>query len=218
MRRELAFYARFVSTGTAGRIAPIGCRRRIDAYRIALAIVIAACAFDTDWTNLAATCDVAHDRHAAARRRRRARRTARNIAASAAAISATARAATGCACAKPQFVESSDELTTKRARAGEPCQTREKYAGRRSLERRSIGVRGRHANHSTLTGGRRSIRSCLTKHQSNDGDDGGIILNGTLETQRVVIGAAGAAGVFATSFRTSFVDGAATRFRMEELA
>lgn len=55
-------------------------------------------------------------------------------------------------------------------------------------------------------------------HEAHDGDDRGIVLYRAFEPQGVVIGAARATGVFAAGLGASFVDGAAARSGMKELA
>jgi len=58
----------------------------------------------------------------------------------------------------------------------------------------------------------------LAEDETDDGDDGGVVLNGAFEAQGVVVGAASPTGVFATGFGAPFVDRAAASFRMEKLA
>jgi hypothetical protein len=57
-----------------------------------------------------------------------------------------------------------------------------------------------------------------TEDEADDGDDGRIVLDRAFETERVVIGAAGATGIFTTRFGAGFVNGATTRFWVEKLA
>ena len=58
----------------------------------------------------------------------------------------------------------------------------------------------------------------FSEHEADDGDDGGIVLDGAFETKRIVISAARATWVFAARLGATFVNGAAAGFRMEKLA
>ncbi len=120
MGGNLAFNACLVTIGATGGIAPVISWRAIDAFQIRWGIgfvmIRAARAIRADGASCAATSDIAHDRHPAARRNR-TRRACRAAAVRIATISSAAASTT---IGESQFVQPTDDLTPEKVRKYKP--------------------------------------------------------------------------------------------------